>query len=229
MPYSVLAGIAKLAYEGFNKGYQIYQDQRNFNEAKRQYDKAVDMENNSIQRRVNDAVQAGINPYNAIGAGAGAGVVSGSVGGSTVSNSELPVGSFFDMKHAENQLETDKEVVKQMKEQTKQSEYETDIKKNEKEQSDRSNDLSGQEYKFMTNPDWFKQDKFPAKWTPYQMMLNSKLNQQVAESNIATHQDKIYSADAQFAKPHAFLDMLSSGIGNLLGIKGFAKGLFKKK
>lgn len=223
MALSVLAGIAKLAYEGFNKGYQIYQDQRNFNEAKRQYDKAVDMENTAIQRRVNDAVKAGINPYNAIGAGAGAGVASGSVGGSTVSNSELPVGSFFDLKHAENQLQTDKEAVKQMQEQTKQAEYETDIKKNEKEQSDRTNDLSGREYEFLTNPDWFTQDKFPAKWTPYQMMLNSKLNQQVAESNIASHQDKISQVDADMAKPHAFLDMISSGIGSALGIKGLLK------
>lgn len=226
---SVLAGIAKLAYQGFKDGYNIFQDKRNFDESKRQFNKSVELANTEIQRRVQDAVNAGINPYNAIGAGAGAGTAHGSVGGSSIDNSQLPVGSFFDLKHAENQLQTDKEAVKQMQEQTKQAEYETEIKKNERDESNRSNDLSGQEYKFLNDKNFFKEDSFPKEMTPYWQMLNSKLNQQVADSSTAVNNSKVAQAQADFAKPTAFFDMLGSGLGSAFGIKNLFKGLKPKR
>ena len=118
-------------------------------------------EDTEIQRRVKDAINAGINPYDAIGAGSGAGSASPSTSvnssGGLFGGAELGAGSLFDYKIGKEQVKQAEEDTKQKQEETKQSESNTSILKSEAEIKEREADLNGREYKYLTDPDYLNQ------------------------------------------------------------------------
>lgn len=82
---------AQAANDASRLAYTIYQDQRDAAYQRELNDKMMEREDSAIERRVNDAINAGINPYDAIGAGSGA----GSSSGSGYKSSSLPEGLNF--------------------------------------------------------------------------------------------------------------------------------------
>ena len=109
----VIGGI-NATHDLFKIGYGVYQDQRNYKYQKDLQNKIFKREDSAIQRRVADAQAAGINPYDAIGAGSGAGVTSAG-GVSSTPISDLNVGSWLDFSLARQALQQQKEKTKQEK------------------------------------------------------------------------------------------------------------------
>lgn len=119
-----VGSMAQATNDLFRLGYGIYTDQRD-NAYQRQLNETMmSREDSAIQRRVADAVKAGINPYDAIGAGSGAGASAGTGFKSSGLPEGLNVGSLLDFSIA-------KERVKQEKEKTKQESIATGILRNQ--------------------------------------------------------------------------------------------------
>lgn len=104
-------------------GYGIYQDQRDFKYTQEQADLARKREDSAIQRRVKDAIKAGINPYDAIGSGAGAGAGPSA----SFSSRSLPngpnFGATFDYMIQAEKLNQEREFTKQAKQNTKLGQF----------------------------------------------------------------------------------------------------------
>lgn len=109
----VVGGI-NATHDLFKIGYGVYQDQRNYKYQKDLQKKIFNREDSAIQRRVADAQAAGINPYDAISAGSGAGATSAG-GVSSTPIPDLNVGSWMDFSLAKQALLQQKEKTKQEK------------------------------------------------------------------------------------------------------------------
>lgn len=119
-----LGSMAQATNDLFRLGYGIYTDQRDYWNQKELNETMMKREDSAIQRRVADAVKAGINPYDAIGAGSGAGASAGTGFKSSGLPEGLNVGSLLDFSIA-------REKVKQERERTKQEKAATNIIRNQ--------------------------------------------------------------------------------------------------
>lgn len=99
---------AQAANDASRLAYTIYQDQRDAAYQRELNDKMMDREDSAIERRVNDAINAGINPYDAIGAGSGAGSSSGSGYKSSSLPEGLNFGSLLDYSISKERLKQEK-------------------------------------------------------------------------------------------------------------------------
>lgn len=111
--------IANAASNLFNTGYNVYQDQRNFKYQKELQQELFKRDDTAIQRRVQDAIAAGINPNAVVGSGAGV-TSAGGASSTPVSKAEFNFGSYLDMK-------TKQEILEQQYEATNQARYASDI------------------------------------------------------------------------------------------------------
>lgn len=110
-----LGSMAQATNDLFRLGYGIYTDQRDYWNQKELNETMMKREDSAIQRRVADAVKAGINPYDAIGAGSGAGASAGTGFKSSGLPEGLNVGSMLDFSIARERLKQERERTNQEK------------------------------------------------------------------------------------------------------------------
>ena len=171
-------------------------------------------EDTEIQRRVQDAINAGINPYDAISGGAGAGSASPSTSVNSSSGlfggAEIGAGSLFDYKIGKEQVKQAEEDTKQKQEETKQSESNTSILKSEAEIKKREADLNGREYKYLTDPDYF--DKEHTR-TPFWTNFNNKVNEQMANTTEAMENAERAGKLNKWENTNQVFNKVISGLG----------------
>lgn len=225
-----LGSLAQATNDLFRLGYGIYTDQRDNAYQRELNETMMQREDSAIQRRVKDAVKAGINPYDAIGAGSGAGASAGTGFKSSGLPNGLNVGSLLDYSIMKEKLKQEQEATKQAKNQSKllsdaairsaiDREYSVfgfrnntgfvPITNNEKGfftymQPDDVNSYSGDNYDFYKDSKQYKE--FLAGFSNF-------MNQ----SDILTKENSWYNTNA-------LLNAINSGTGSIGNIFGLFKG-----
>lgn len=110
-----LGSMAQATNDLFRLGYGIYTDQRDNIYQRELNETMMEREDSAIQRRVKDAIKAGINPYDAIGAGSGAGASAGTGYKSSGLPEGLNLGSLLDYSVMKEKLRQERERTRQEK------------------------------------------------------------------------------------------------------------------
>lgn len=185
----------------FRLGYSVYQDRRNYEYQKGLQNKIFAREDSAIQRRVADAKEAGINPYDAISAGSGAGVSSAG-GVSSTPIPDLNVGSWMDFSLA-------KQALQQQKEKTKQEKMFSDILHLQKNQALRDDILNNQAFAFVSggSADDYNPWNLQYTWnvdengnpdfsnSPFMQQLRAGFNKYLNEADMIAKQNWWYNAN----------------------------------
>lgn len=219
-----LGSMAQATNDLFRFGYGIYTDQRDYWNQKELNDKMMKREDSAIQRRVADAVKAGINPYDAIGAGSGAGASAGTGFKSSGLPEGLNVGSFLDFSIAREKL-------KQEKERTKQEKNASKIFSDNAIRSaiDRQYSLFGFRNNTgfipFTNSDGDFYMDYPENENYYDYYMKSpQYKQFMASYNNFMNQSDILRKENQWYNTNQILDAINSGTGSVGNIMGAFHG-----
>lgn len=173
------------------------------------------LQNTEIQRRVEDAQSAGINPYDAIGAGAGAGsstLAHSGAGGLDLGN--VNPGSWLDFSIAKEKLKQEKDISKIVNNQMQGSYYDRKLK------GLMSDFLTGYDTSFVYDKDGRAVNKFsdsyvsPDDWSkrieesPYLQDFVSKLNASKYSTAMLGKQNDWFNTNQ-------VLDAINSGTGSV--------------